>query len=232
MIVSVVGAHGSIARLLTRQLVGRGHVVRGLVRDEDQFDDLRNDGAEPVLCDLEEADEATLDRSLASSDVVVFAAGAGPGSGVERKKTLDRDGAIKSVHSAVRVGAHRFVMISSMGADDPPDDDEVFSVYLRAKAAADDAARSAAIDETIVRPGALTDGDPTGSVQLAASTGRGDIPRADVAAVIAEVIDTDRGRGSTFELISGDTSVAAAVASLGWVRGGSESRSRGAGSVR
>lgn len=78
MIVSVIGGHGSIARLLTRQLVDRGHSVRGLVRDEAQFEDLRGDGARPVLCDLERVDETDLDAALATSDVVVFAAGAVP----------------------------------------------------------------------------------------------------------------------------------------------------------
>lgn len=215
MIVSIVGAHGSIARQLTPLLVAKGHVVRGLVRDEDQFDDLRQDGAEPVLCDLESVGDDDLDTALETTGVVVFAAGSGAGSGPELKKSLDRDGAIKSVWSAVRVGADRFVIISSMGADDPPEDDESFSVYLRAKAAADEAARGAHIDATIVRPGALTDDDPAGSVSIAESTGRGEIPRADVAAVLAHLIDTGRGRNMTFELIGGDTSIADAVSALG-----------------
>ena len=214
MIISIVGGHGTIARLLTAKLVDKGHAVRGLVRSEDQFDDLRADGAEPVLCDLESVGDDDLDTALASSDIVVFAAGAGPGSGPERKKTLDRDGAIKSVHSAARVGATRFVIISSMGADNPPQDDESFSIYLQAKAAADDAAIAADIDATIVRPGALTDDAATGKVKLAASTGRGEIPRADVANVIAELIDADLGRNETFELIGGDTPITDAVSTL------------------
>lgn len=215
MIISIVGGHGSIARQLTQLLTSRGHTVRGLVRDEDQFDDLRSDGAAPVLCDLESVSDADLDSALHASDVVVFAAGAGAGSGPERKKSLDRDGAINSVRSAVRVDAERFVIISSMGADDPPDDDGSFSIYLRAKAAADEVARDADIDATVVRPGGLTDDVPTGSVHIAESTGRGEIPRADVAAVLAELIDTDRGRNVTFELIGGDTHVADAVSALG-----------------
>lgn len=214
MIVSIVGGHGSIARHLTPLLTARGHSVRGLVRDEGQFADLRADGAEPVLCDVETVGGDDLDTALASSDIVVFAAGSGPGSGPDRKQTMDRDGAIASVRSAVRVGADRFVIVSSMGADDPPEDDEVFSVYLRAKAAADDAARAAEIDATIVRPGALTDDGSTGSVDIAESTGRGEIPRADVAAVFAELIDADSGRNTTFELIGGDTPIGDAVSAL------------------
>lgn len=214
MIVSIVGGHGSIARLLTPRLASMGHTVRGLVRDEGQFDDLRSDGAEPVLLDVEASSDDEFDVALADSDVVVFAAGAGPGSGPERKNSLDRDGAIDAVHAAERIGADRFVIISSMGADDPPDDDETFSVYLRAKAAADEVARAADIDATIVRPGGLTDDAPTGSVRIAASTGRGEIARSDVATVLAALIDTDRGRNTTVEVIAGDIPVAAAVANL------------------
>lgn len=215
MIVSILGAHGSIARQLTPMLTERGHTVRGLVRAEDQFDDLRADGAEPVLCDLEAIAGEELDALLAPSDVVVFAAGSGPGSGPERKLTMDRGGAIKSVRSAARVDADRFVIISSMGADRAPSDDDTFSVYLRAKADADDAAREADIDATIVRPGRLTDDDPTGRVTLAETTGRGEISRADVAAVLTELIESGRGRNTTFELIGGDAAISQAVSALG-----------------
>ena len=136
-----------------------------------------------MLCDLESASDDGVDDALSDSDLVVFAAGAGPDSGPERKLSLTRDGAIASVESAVRIGARRFVIISSMGADDPPDDDETFSVYLRAKADADEAVRSADVNGIIVRPGRLTDDDPTGTVQIAEHADRGEIPRSDVAAV-------------------------------------------------
>ncbi len=137
-----------------------------MVRNDHQFDDVRSDGAEPVLCDLESASDDDIDAAQSDSDLVVFTAGAGPDSGRERKLTLDRDGAIASVESAVRIGARRFVIISSTGADDPPDDDETFSVYLRAKADADDVVRSAGVDGIIVRPGRLIDDDPTGTAQI------------------------------------------------------------------
>ena len=214
MIVSIVGGHGSIARMLTRLLVARGHTVRGLVRSDDQFDDIRADGAHPVLCDLEQADTDQVDEALRGSDLVVFAAGAGPGSGPERKRSLDRDGAIQSVESAVRVGAGRFVIISSMGADDPPDDDETFSVYLRAKAAADEAVRRADIDAIIVRPGRLTDDDATNTVDIGTKVERGEIPRADVAAVLAELIEVADGVNTTIEVVSGTLPIRNAVAQL------------------
>lgn len=217
--ISIVGGHGQIARHLTQQLVHRGHDVRGLVRSEDQFDDLRSDGAEPVRCDLEAVGEADIDTALEGSDIVVFAAGAGPDSGPERKNALDRDGAITSVESAVRVGAERFVVISSMGADDPPDDDATFSIYLRAKHDADTAVRAACdrsdLGYVIVRPGKLTNDESTGSVQVAEHADRAEIPRVDVAEVVAELIDSGYGDGSTFEVVSGSTPIADAVRSLG-----------------
>ena len=213
MIVSILGAHGKIARHLTPLLAERDHSVHGIVRSDDQFDDIRSDGGEPILCDLEAAGADDIDGALRGSDVVVFAAGAGPGSGPDRKKSLDRDGAIAAVESAVRVGATHFVIVSSMGADDPPDDDETFSIYLRAKAAADDAVRSTEIIHTIIRPGALTDDDPTGMVEIGPSVPRSEVPRADVAAVLAEFIDRTPEGSRTVELVSGDHRVADAVAS-------------------
>ena len=217
--ISIVGGHGQIARILSRKLVERGHDVRGLIRSEDQFDDLRADGTEPALCDVEAAEDSHMDEALAGSDVVVFAAGAGPDSGPDRKRSLDRDGAVKSVDSAVRIGAERFVIVSSMGADDPPAGDESFSVYLRAKHDADRAVREAAdrshLAHTIVRPGKLTDDEATGTVQLAEHADRAEIPRSDVAEVLAELIDSGNGRNLTVEVVSGPTAIADAVRSLG-----------------
>ncbi len=214
MIISIVGAHGAIARHLSPLLVVQGHTVRGLVRNKGHFDDLRDDGAEPVLCDVESASAEDMDEAMKGSDVVLFAAGAGAGSGAARKLTVDRDGAITSLHAAERIGATRFVIVSSMGADDAPEDDEVFSVYLRAKAAADEAVRASALTGIIVRPGGLTDDDPTGQIEVGESVGRGEIPRQDVAALLAELIASDHVQDVTFEVISGDTPITRAVAGL------------------
>ncbi|MEP1124463.1 MAG: SDR family oxidoreductase [Ilumatobacter sp.] len=216
--IAIVGGHGQIARLLTTTLVGRGHSVRSLVRSEDQFDDIRADGGDPVVCDVEVADISEIETVFSASDVVVFAAGSGPDAGPDRKWSMDRDGALKSMDAAVRVAASRFVIISSMGADDPPQDDETFSVYLRAKHEADEGVRAASerndIGHVIVRPGQLTDDDATGSVQVAEHTGSGKIPRADVAHVLAEIIDSGLGDGHTFEVISGSTPIVDALSAL------------------
>lgn len=214
MRITTLGAHGQIARQLTRLLVAGGDEVRGVVRNPDHVDDLRADGAEPVVCDLESAGPAELDAALAGSDVVVFAAGAGPGSGAARKDSLDRDGAVKAVDSARRLGIDHFLMVSAMGTDDPPTDDEVFSIYLRAKAAADEAVRAAGLDHVIVRPGALTDDPATGRVRLARHVEPGSVPRADVAAVLAALVHDPSAVARTVELVSGDTPVVEAVAAL------------------
>ncbi|HEY4746027.1 MAG TPA: NAD(P)H-binding protein, partial [Steroidobacteraceae bacterium] len=137
MDVVIAGGHGKVARHLARRLIARGDRVRGLIRNPDHADDLRADGTEPVLCDLESASVEEIEAAIVGADAVVFAAGAGPGSGAERKLTVDRDGAIKLLAAAVATGAPRYVIVSSIGAENPPDGDEVFQVYLRAKAEAD-----------------------------------------------------------------------------------------------
>src|SRR5215207_11200464 len=157
MDVAIAGAHGQIARALTRLLAARGDRVRGLIRNPAHADDVREDGAEPVLLDLESASAEDVSAALEGADAVVFAAGAGPGSGAARKMTVDRDGAIALVRAAEAAGAGRFVIVSSVGAESPPDGDDVFSAYLRAKAEADQAVMASDLAWTVVRPGPLTD---------------------------------------------------------------------------
>src|SRR4051794_15054081 len=131
MEIVIAGGHGAIGRRLGRLLVDRGDTVHALIRNPDHCDDVRADGAEPLVVDLEEASCEQVALAIAGADALVFAAGAGPGSGAERKITVDRDGAIKFLRAAKRAGIHRFVVLSSSGAEAAPDDDEVFSVYLR-----------------------------------------------------------------------------------------------------
>jgi uncharacterized protein YbjT (DUF2867 family) len=154
---------------------------------------------------------------LAGADAAVFAAGAGAGSGVDRKQTVDRDAAVLLADAAERAGVRRFLVVSSMGADAvATNDDQVFQAYLRAKGAADDAVRArTTLDWTILRPGSLTNDAGTGRVRISAgSTGRGTVPRDDVAAVLVELLETPATAGLTLELVSGDTEIASAVAGL------------------
>lgn len=210
----IAGGNGQIALRLERLLASRGDDVTGLIRNPDKAELVRATGAEPAVCDLEKVDVQTVAGHLRSADAAVFAAGAGPGSGTERKESVDRAAAELFADAATRAGVRRFVVVSSMGADsDPPaGTDPVFAAYLRAKGAADAAVRSHSdLDWTILRPGRLTDAEGTGRVRLAESTGRGDITRDDVAAVIAALLSEPATAGRTLELVNGGTPVAEAV---------------------
>ncbi|MER6078543.1 SDR family oxidoreductase [Streptomyces sp. NPDC001833] len=215
MRIVIAGGHGQIALRLERLLSARGDEVAGIIRNAAQGDDLRAAGAEPVLLDLESASVDEAAALLQGADAAVFAAGAGPGSGTARKETVDKGAAVLFADAAVRAGVRRFVVVSSMGADPAHQGDEVFDVYLRAKGAADAyVAGQNALDWTILRPGALTDAPGTGLVRLEAHTGRGAVTRDDVAAVLAELVDTSATAGLTLELIGGSTPVTVAVKSV------------------
>ncbi|HVM20088.1 MAG TPA: SDR family oxidoreductase [Egibacteraceae bacterium] len=214
MDVVIAGAHGQVARLLTRRLVAAGDRVVGLIRNPSHADDVRADGGDPVVVDLEQAAAADVAAAIEGCDAVVFAAGAGPGSGARRKETVDYGAAVTLRDAAVEAGVPRYVMVSSMGTRNPPAGDDVFSVYLRAKARADEALMASDLQWTIVRPGRLTDEPATGLVSLAERVERGDIPRDDVAAVLVQALHDDRSVGTVVELVAGDTPVADAFAGL------------------
>jgi len=213
MDVLVAGGHGKIALRLLRLLAADGHRARGLIRKPEQAADLEAVGAVAVLGDLEA--DASLADYLQGADVAVFAAGAGPGSGPERKRTVDLGGAVKLADAAMAVGVRRYVMISSIGADRPQAASGGMRPYLEAKAEADEYVMASGLEYTIVRPGSLTDDPGTGRVHLSRELGgRGEVPRDDVAAVIAQVLDAPNTIGATFEVFSGDHMVAEAVRSL------------------
>jgi uncharacterized protein YbjT (DUF2867 family) len=215
MIVVIAGGHGQIALVLQQLLADAGHQPIGIIRNPDQTGDLERVGSTALVRDLERIDAATLARDLEGADAVVFAAGGGPNSGAGRKLTMDRDGAILLADAAEAAGVRRYLMVSAMAADDfEPDSQDVFQIYLRAKSEADAALRARDLDWTIVRPGGLTNDPPTGHVQISASTGRGSVPRADVAAVLALLLKSGGAVHAQFELISGPTPVAEALAGL------------------
>ncbi|MFE5142590.1 SDR family oxidoreductase [Streptomyces fagopyri] len=215
MRIVIAGGHGQIALRLERLLAARGDEVAGIIRRAEQGDDLRAAGAEPVLCDLESASVEEVAAHLRGADAAVFAAGAGPGSGTARKDTVDRGAAVLFADAAEQAGVRRYVVVSAMRADPSHQGDDVFDVYLRAKGAADEYVRGrTALDWTILRPGGLINDAGTGLVRLEASTGRGTVTRDDVAAVIAELVDTSATAGLTLELISGSTPVSVAVKSV------------------
>lgn len=213
MRIVVAGGHGKVA-LLFGESVSSDHQVVGLIRNADHTGDLKAVGVGAEVVDLERVSSLELANLIGGFDALVFAAGAGPGSGAARKETVDYGAAAKSVEAAEAGGVRRFVMVSAMGTDDPPADDSVFSVYLRAKARADAALMGSSLDWTVVRPGRLTDDPATGRVRLARHVPRGEIPRRDVASVLAETLTNDRAVGRVFEVIGGDTPIAEAIAEL------------------
>jgi nucleoside-diphosphate-sugar epimerase len=213
MDVLIAGGHGKIARRLIRLLAREGHTARGLIRNPDHAADIEADGGIPVLCDLERDD---VTPHVRGADAIVFAAGAGPGSGPERKQTVDYGAAVKCVEAAEAVGVRRFVIISSIGAHDPEAGPEAMRPYLRAKAAADARVAESSLDWTIVRPGSLTDDPGTGLVDVSTELGRsGPVPRDDVALVLAETLEAPNTIHLTFEVFQGDVPVREAVRALG-----------------
>ncbi len=219
MRVVVAGGHGQIALLLEQMLAERGDEPVGLVRNPDHVADLEAVGARAVVLDLESSTTDELAAVVEGADAVVFAAGAGPNSGPERKETVDRAAAALLADAAEQAGVRRYVLVSSMGTervdlDSEPDSDDVMAIYLRAKAAADADIRSRDLDATIVRPGRLTDVEGSQQVQAGAEVEYGEIPRADVAATLLAVMHTPETIGKQFNLVSGATLIKDALLSL------------------
>ena len=214
MRVAIAGGHGQIALRLAKIMSERGDEVVALIRNPDHADEVKRAGAEPAVVDLEHASEDDVASAISGSNAVVFAAGAGPGSGAERKDTMDYGGAVKLIAAAKQAGVGRYVIVSSMGANPNAAGDDTFSVYLRAKGRADDAVRVSGLDATVIRPGGLTNDAGTGQVRLGEKLPRGQVTRDDVAAVLVAVLDSPSTIGRTADLISGDTPIAEAVAAL------------------
>jgi nucleoside-diphosphate-sugar epimerase len=221
MRIVVAGAHGQVARRLGRLLSARGDTVIGMIRNPAHESDVVGDGADAVLVDLESAAVEDVAAVLADADAVVFAAGAGPGSGAARKDTVDRGAAVLLADAAEQAGVRRYLLLSSMGADSVADGatpagvDEVFLAYLRAKLAAEqDLLARTALSMTVLRPGGLTDDPGTGRVTLARHVDRGSVPRDDVAAVLVALLDVGAD-GAVLELVGGPTPIDEAVSSVG-----------------
>ena len=211
MRIAIAGGHGQIGLRLVRILAGQDHEVLGLIRNPDHAGDVTAAGGRPVVCDLERAAADEIAAAVEAADAVVFAAGAGPGSGAERKLTMDRDGAIKLLDASARSGA-RYVMVSAVGADSPPPGDGVYEVYLRAKAEADAAVMASGREWVIVRPGRLTDDPGSGTARIETTPFRGEVSRDDVAAVLAAVIADPRAPGRILYVNGGDLPIGQGLA--------------------
>lgn len=196
---------------LSALLARDGDTVIGLIRNPEHASDVGRQGASAVVCDLERVGVEEIAEAIRGADAAVFAAGAGPGSGAERKLTMDRDGAVKLLGAATAAGVPLFQIISAVGAESPPAGDDAFSVYLRAKAEADQAVAASDRDWTIVRPGGLTDDPGTGRVRIESSPFRGRVPRDDVAVVLARLLRDPRSARRLLYLNGGEQPVEQAV---------------------
>ncbi len=212
--VAVVGGNGQIARLLHPMLVSGGHTPIALVRSESYRNRLEAMGGAVRLLDIEHSTSADFASAFEDAQAVVFTAGGGPDGSIERKRTVDLEGALKSIEGARRAGVARFVQVSAINVDEPVPDEAsaVWRAYVEAKRDADTALRGSGLDWTIIRPGMLTDADGTGLVELGRDVAGSEVPRSDVAAVLAEILDSGAGVGAQWDLVSGDTPVADAVA--------------------
>lgn len=216
----IAGGHGQIALRLTRLLAERGDEAVGLVRNPAHTADVEAAGGRAVVLDLEHSSAGELAPVLDGADAVVFAAGAGPGSGAARKDTVDRGAAALLADAAERAGVARYVLISSVGADRADEvQDEAMGPYLRAKAASEADLRGRSLDWTVLRPGRLTDDPGTGRVRLEPSLGEaatdGAVTRDDVARTVVGLLDEAAVVGLTLELVNGDDLVDAAVQAAG-----------------
>jgi uncharacterized protein YbjT (DUF2867 family) len=214
MEVVIAGGHGQIALQLEKLLSAGGHRVRGLIRNPDHAGDLRDAGAEPLVADLEVLDAQALAELIGTADAIVFAAGAGPGSGPERKWTLDYAGAKKLIEVAQRNAIKRYAMVSSVGADSAADDDGGFGTYLRAKGQADDELAASVLDYTVLRPGPLTNDPGTGNITVGTTVDAGSVSREDVAATVAAVLETPATSGLILNLRGGGLQIEQALAQL------------------
>jgi uncharacterized protein YbjT (DUF2867 family) len=212
MDIVIAGGHGQIALRLEKLLSTRGERVRGLIRNPEHAADIEARGAEPVICDMEAEDD--LAPFIEGADAVVFAAGAGPGSGPERKRTVDLGAAVKLIDAARRLDIDRYVMVSAIGASDPESASDAMRPYQDAKAEADTRLAQSGLAFTIVRPGRLTNEPGTGHVRAGRDIGYGSITRDDVAATLAAVLAAPNAIGVTFDVLEGDKPIEDAVAAL------------------
>lgn len=212
MKVLVIGANGQVGTHLIKSLAERGHEPVGMVRDTDQVKAIENAGGKTVLGDLEK----DFSHAMYGCEAVVFAAGSGPHTGADKTILIDQEGAIKSIDEAKRQGIKRFVLLSSVGADNPEMAPDNMKHYLYAKKRADDYLKSTNLTYTILRPGSLSNEPGTGQIRAAESLEdkSGQIPREDVADVLTEIVENENTYLKTFEILDGDLRISDALGQL------------------
>ncbi|RZH68568.1 SDR family oxidoreductase [Natrinema altunense] len=205
----IAGSHGQVGQHVTELLGESERTARAMIRTESQADEMAARGGEPVVADL----TGDVEHAVEGCDAIVFAAG----SGGDDVYGVDRDGAISLIDAASEAGVDRFVMLSSMGADEPAAGPEPLRDYLIAKAEADEYLRTSDLTETIVRPGELTTDPGTGEIRAGngLDPDSGSIPREDVARTLVTALDFEPVYGETFEILSGATPIEDALATVG-----------------
>lgn len=202
--VLVAGANGTTGKKII-SILQQSDIYEpvAMVRKEEQLTHFKNQGVETILADLEN----DVSQSTKGIDRVIFAAG----SGGKKVKEVDQEGAKKLMDASKEKGVKKFVMLSSMGADKPEEADEI-QEYLRAKHNADEYLKQLGIEYTIVRPGALTNNEGNGKIDLDNKLNkRGEIPRRDVAETLVGALDGSVAKNKTFEILKGDTYIKAAL---------------------
>ncbi len=215
MKIFVAGAHGNVGQKLVKILAKKGHTVKAMIRDNAQSDEIKNLGAEPVVADLEK----DKDFPLEGIDVVYFCAGSGGKTGPDKTVAVDQKGAIKLVDSAYEHKVSKFIMVSSIGADDPNQGPEEMKTYLKAKHEADKELKFSGLAYTILRPGALTDDTGTGKIIAREKLEKeqkenGSISRDDVAQALAACLDVKHTENKVFELVNGNIPIDEALLNL------------------
>ena len=213
MKVFVVGANGQVGHELVHTLhKDEHHEVTAMVRKEEQQKEFEDKGIHSVLADLEGTVEDLAD-AMKGYDAVIFAAGSGGSTGQDMTLLIDLDGAVKTVEAAEQAGVKRYVMLSAFGVGDRSTWSDEIKPYYVAKYYADHHVEESSLDWTILRPGALTDDEPTGKFAAGSDAKPGDITRHDVAHALAHVVDDSSTSRKSIELVNGDHSLADALKS-------------------
>ncbi|GGF40891.1 SDR family oxidoreductase [Echinicola rosea] len=211
MKVLVIGANGQIGHLIVESLQKADDFIPvAMVRKEEQVAALKERSVDTVLSDLEGPVE-DLAKAMEGIDAVVFTAGSGGKTGDDKTLLIDLDGAVKCIEAAEKTGVKRFVMISALQANNRENWNDSLRPYYVAKHYADRMLEMSSLDYTIIRPGGLLNEPGTGKVNAGGQLDRSTIPRADVAQTVLEVLKTNRTIQKSFDLVSGDDSIADAL---------------------
>lgn len=214
MRVFVVGANGQIGRHLVKMLKESDqHEVRAMVRKEEQADEFKADGIEAVVADLE-GSVSDIAAAADGCDAIVFTAGSGGSTGLDKTLLIDLDGAVKTMEAAEEAGIARFIIVSAIQANNRENWSEKIRPYFAAKHYADRELMNSSLTYTIVRPGGLLNEPATGKIKAEANLERASIPREDVAATIMAALDEEATYNKGFDLVSGEDTPSEALSKL------------------